>query len=127
MKKVYLAGAIFNNPNAAPWRIAAKQMMPEGWAAVDPMDFEVKGLEPDELVQLDYRAIQECQAIIAYVQKPSWGTPMEMQYAKWMHLPVIGWANQTFDKKKANPWLVAHVTKFFFSLQEACMELRNVL
>jgi hypothetical protein len=66
---------------------------------------------------------------------------MELAYAKRHHIPVFGWAPnfalalpKNSPPTKANlypgrhpgPWLIAHVTKFFPNLKDACEELRNV-
>jgi nucleoside 2-deoxyribosyltransferase len=124
MKRVYLAGSIYKNPDARPWRLAAKEMLPKGWTAVDPFDFEVGKLLPSELVNLDYGLIRGCDALIANVQAPSWGTAMELAFAKRERVPIIGWARQVDGLE--SPWLVAHVPKIYPTLMEACMELANV-
>lgn len=126
MKKVYLAGSIFNNPNPIAWRQAAKQCLPEGWQAIDPTDNEVSTLTPRELVQLDYGLIQDCQAIIARVDRPSWGTAMELAHAKRIDIPVLGWGPWRRSTERLNPWLEFHLHKYLPSLMEACWELTNV-
>ena len=123
MRLVYLAGSIFNNPNPGEWRAEAITMLPEGWRAVNPLDFEVGGLKPTELVTLDYYHIQGCHAVIARVTKPTWGTAMEIGYAKRMPIPVFTWSARPIE----SPWLIAHSSKHFLTLQEACMELRHVV
>jgi len=125
-RQVYLAGAIFNviGDAAVAWRVAAKSFMPIGWTAIDPLDFETANLVPRELVALDYAHIEKCQAVIARVQSPSWGTPMELAYAKRIGIPVLAWGAS--KKMSESPWLVAHVTRYFSSLKDACRELDNV-
>jgi len=127
MKRAYLAGAIFREIDPMSWRRRAAKLMPEGWEAVNPLDMQKAWeLTPDELVKRDYMLIQESQAIVAYVNKPSWGTAMELAYAKRINIPVIGWTPRPLIRRLLNPWLVAHCHKICGSLSEACLELRNV-
>src|SRR5262249_23839492 len=136
---VYLAGAIWRNANPAEWRRSAIELMPPGWSTLDPMLHETEDMKPEQLVQFDYGLIDRCSAIIVRVSSPSWGTAMELAYAKTKNIPVFAWSgflngvvydnNMTCGElrkhpKGSNPWLAAHVTKFVSSLREACEELR---
>lgn len=98
------------------------KLLPDEWKAINPLDFEVTGLEPHELVRLDYSYIQQCQAVIARVNNATWGTAMEIAYAKRLDIPVLAWSSQKIE----SPWLLAHVTKHFLTLREACAELQHV-
>lgn len=124
MKKVYLAGSIFNNPDPSSWRQAAVKMLPEKWEAIDPCQFEKGDMSPQQLVELDYSFILRCQALIARVTRPTWGTAMELAFAKRHFIPVFAWSNNIYAEQ--SPWLLAHVTTLSSSLEEVIKELSNV-
>jgi nucleoside 2-deoxyribosyltransferase len=121
MKKVYLSGAIFQAADSKSWRQIASARLPKGWEAVDPTAFEVGHLTCTELVKLDLQQLDACNAVIVRADQPSWGTAMEIFYAQQKGVPVLAWP--CFLERA--PWLTAHVTEFFGSLNEAVEGLKN--
>lgn len=90
------------------------------------MDFEIIHLKPTELVELDYSHILKCRAILARVVRPSWGTAMELAFARRHNIPVIVWMAKYREGARISPWLLAHFDCAFTTLTEACGELANV-
>lgn len=128
MKKVYLAGAIFGlSDRGQGWREIATPMLPPEWQAVNPNVVELDKVDPQDLISSDYAAIRECSAIIARVRNPSWGTAMELQFAKFIGVPVIGFPFlRPPIPLNYSPWLIYHVTYYAANLVEAVSELQNV-
>lgn len=129
MRKVYLCGGIFGLPDKGQtWREQAIGMMPEGWEAVNPVLFELAEKDPEVLIKEDYRLIMNSDAIIARVRNPSWGTAMELHFARQVDIPVIGWPFVRLppDTHNYSPWLLAHITTYAPSLEYAIGELRHV-
>lgn len=122
MKMVYLAGSIYNNPDPTSWRVSVIQMLPKDWYAINPCDYEKGSMTPDEIVELDHYLISKCQAIIARVIVPSWGTAMELAFAKRKSIPVIGWSTTP----QGSPWLLAHTSCIHSSLKDAIKELEKL-
>lgn len=109
--KVYLAGPIFgmNNYQAKAWRNHAKKVRPDiEW--VDPMVRDYRGVEDQNVEQVvagDLADIAGCDAVLAAVENPSWGTAMEVRAAHAeMHKRVIGFK----WKVSTSPWLQQHAT-----------------
>lgn len=122
MKKVYLAGAIFGLPDRGQdWREQAIARMPDGWEAINPNIVELDKVQAIDVIRGDYAALAECSAVIARVRNPSWGTAMEIQYAKnVLNIPVIGWP---FLREPVlphySPWLLHHVRHYASDLPTA--------
>lgn len=129
MRKVYLCGGIFGLPDRGQtWREQAIAMMPEGWEAINPVEFELASTDPEGLIRMDYNFITSSDAIIARVRNPSWGTAMELHFARQVRVPVIGWPfiRKPVDPFNYSPWLLSHVGTYAGSLDDAIGELRHV-
>jgi nucleoside 2-deoxyribosyltransferase len=111
--KVYLAGAIWEAKDPVSWRRAVTDQLPAGWEAIDPTQIElfVENEHADEnarrVVETDLEAIRSCDAVIAMISQPSWGTAMEIFYAHCLGIPVLGW-NPHPAGKKVGPWVKFH-------------------
>ena len=101
-KYVYLAGPIGNVSliEASLWREKATRMLRErGVDVKNPLDWEVSSMTPQELVQSDLDAINQCDVLLAYCPYVMMmGTPMEMVYARGLGIPVV-----SFGRYKS-PW-----------------------
>jgi hypothetical protein len=128
MKKVYLAGAIFGlDDRGQGWREEIIPLLPSNWEAVNPIVVELDKVDPAELIKADYHAICGCSAIIARVRNPSWGTAMELQFAKLVGVPVIGFPFlRPANPVSYSPWLIHHITHFAPSLAQAVEALGNI-
>lgn len=117
--RVYLAGPIFgmNDYQAKSWREAAKKLRPDiEW--VDPMARDYRGKEDEnaaDIVSGDLADIASCDAVLAAVENPSWGTAMELRAAHAeLGKKVVGFK----WKPGTSPWLAQHCT-VVRSLEEA--------
>lgn len=115
-RSVYLAGPIHGDRNPNGWRLNIESKLPSGWASVNPLACEPGGAAPSDIIKMDYNLIRKCDAIIAFAERPSWGTAMELAYAQLMAVPVIGIASQWKDQ---SPWLIFHTTYKVKTIQEA--------
>lgn len=119
--KVYLCGGIngLSEAQCRDWREVAKETFPD---AIDPMrrDYRVRENSPgvaDEIVQGDIDDIKGCDVLLVNATRPSWGTAMEMVYAKQASKPchsfVLG------PLAPVSPWLRAHSVAVYLCLQDA--------
>jgi nucleoside 2-deoxyribosyltransferase len=128
MRKVYLAGAIFGlSDRGQNWREQAIALIPVGWEAINPNVVELDKVNAADIINGDYQTILGCDAVLARVRNPSWGTAMELAFAMQHHIPVIGWP---FDRPAVlpnfSPWLLHHVTVYAPNLLDAIGELKHV-
>ena len=121
MVKAYLAGAINGQPDSAAkgWRETATQLLDaQGMVALDPMRRDYRGIEDrfaGSIFQGDMEDIIACDVVIVRATAPSWGTAMELVYARILSKPVIA-----FDvPARPSPWLVMHTAARVASLDEA--------
>ena len=124
-KLIYLAGPITGvGDDARGWRSNAIPMLEEhGFTAIDPLVVEAATITPAAVVQLDYAWISKSVGIIARVDRPSWGTAMELVYAFNQGIPVVAWG----DVPHVSPWLLHHITTLKPTLVEAIEHLREIL
>ena len=103
--KVYLAGPIngCSDDECKYWREMVKQSIQDwGYEILDPMRRDYRGIEFENAAQIvadDLSDIQECDIMFAYCYKPSWGTAMEIFYAKSLGKRVI------VVTESSSPWL----------------------
>lgn len=118
---VYLAGAIHGVADPQSWRAAcALRLSTHNIHALDPLKIETDGLSNSDIVNVDYCAILRSFAVIADVRTPSWGTAMEIAFAKQHGIPVVGWGNPYAPQSK---WLLAHLDQFVINWEEAIIAL----
>jgi len=120
LKNVYLAGAITDCPDPVSWRLQAKALLPPGWYALDPMEYDTTGIAEDT-IKIDLRLIDRSRAIVVRADIPSWGAGMELFYAKKKKIPVYAFA----APKHRSLWLTAHVTTFYDTLEQAMNRLNT--
>lgn len=112
-KTVYLAGAIngCTDAEASDWRKLARTMIEVfGGSVVDPMSRDYRGRELDlgvtrEIVEGDKADIDRCTDLLVYVERPSWGTAMEILYAweRGIRVTIVD-RSQT----PLSPWVMYH-------------------
>lgn len=86
VRTVYLAGGIngLSDADANDWRTTVKDMLPREIGVLDPMSRDYRGREDENaqvIVDGDLADIKQCEAIIAYCPRPSWGTAMEIHWS----------------------------------------------
>lgn len=130
LKKVYLAGAIWGIEDPDTWRNEVTAQLPKGWEAVNPLKIERHAQGTKDLarriIDTDLAAIDECDAVLAWIDVPSWGTAMEIFYSNEMCIPVIGWQPNHADRA-VSPWLQVHCTIITSDIAEAMKYLKNKL
>lgn len=120
-KKVYLAGPIHGRTDieCKAWRNEAACILSvHDIECLDPMRHDYRGIEEgaaEELVAEDERMIDDSDVVLVNANEPSWGTAMEVFYAKNLGRDVIAFTNDA----SISPWLRVHTTAIFSSLADA--------
>lgn len=107
-KFFYLAGAIAQASDAVSWRNAAAEMMLRGCEVLDPLKHELAERTDEGIVRLDYGLILRSKAVIAFVGEHSWGTAMELAFAKHHRIPVYAFDDGKLAGTRVSPWLTYH-------------------
>ena len=106
---VYLAGGIngLSDEEAKGWRNAAARELVSLYDILDPMVRDYRGVEAqnvEEIVTGDLLDISISDIVLVRAERPSWGTAMELVYAKEMGKYVIAFG----AGERPSPWLVFH-------------------
>lgn len=131
MTTVYLCGGIngLSDAQCKDWREVAKSILtPSGVATLDPMRRDFRGKEAEsvrEIVDGDLRDIALSDVVLVNASRPSWGTAMEVVYAKKDHRPPVIYAFGAGHTP--SPWLVYHCRRLFVTVEEACEWIKNEL
>lgn len=119
ISKVYVAGRMtgMKGPSAR-WRASWKKKLED--AGISVWDPQLDGKETGDtmvktIVNRDIRRILTSDAIIVYGKHPSWGTAMEMVYARLFGSMVITILPE--DLKHISPWITYHSNMIFPSLE----------
>jgi nucleoside 2-deoxyribosyltransferase len=127
-KKVYLAGPVFGCADPETWRNDVTAQLPKGWEAVNPLKIERFTSDTKDqarrIVTADLKAIDYCDAMLALIDDPSWGTAMEIFYADETCIPIIGWQPK-FNGRPVSPWLQVHCALITSDFAEAMKFLKN--
>jgi nucleoside 2-deoxyribosyltransferase len=123
--KVYLAGPIFQQSDAAcnDWRAKFKACELYEW--LDPMRRDFRGREDEcfaEIVEGDKEDVDSCAALVAKVSQPSAGTSMEILWAWLNHTPVI-----TIAEGRVSPWVRYHSEAIVPTEEAALAKLQEIL
>ena len=132
--KIYLCGPIngCTDNQAQTWRDWFKRaggtspFLSFEW--IDPMKRDYRGTEFEnyrEIVELDKRDVESCDAVIVLYSSPSVGTSMEMLWAWLCHKPIV--LINTSEDHHISPWLVYHATAIVKTNEEALAKLRSWL
>ena len=122
-KTIYLAGY----SKELEYRRIVKEKYSEHFHLIDPMDFEIEKLAKTMdvenashlVITRDKEMIIGSDILVAYVNRPSFGTMMEIMFAFMNGIPVYiinenkEWLNDF--------WLYYHATELFTSI-ELCFE-----
>lgn len=128
MKTVYLCGGIngLSDAECKDWREEAKAALIGEFIVLDPMRRDYRGKEAesvDAIVNLDLFDINASNIMLVNVARPSWGTAMEIVYArKDIHRKLVIGFNRP---EHPSPWLVYHCDKLFPTLAEAVLHLKG--
>jgi len=119
--KVYLAGPMHRQSDAdcKGWRsVAATALGLAGHAVLDPMSRDYRGSEDDnadDIVQRDLEDIEQCDVVLVNACFPSWGTAMELVYAKQYGKQIVAYSHAP----SISPWLRYHTDAVFSDLSLA--------
>lgn len=116
--KIYLAGPIngCTDEQANGWRSQVKAIHAD---VLDPMARDYRGKETEsvsEIVEGDKADINASDGLLAYFERPSVGTSMEVLYAWQQNKPVVI-VNKS--GKPASPWLAYHSIAIVESIADA--------
>jgi nucleoside 2-deoxyribosyltransferase len=121
MNVVYLAGPINGKTDAEcnGWRSeAARRLNAAGLKILDPMARDYRGQEDDnvdEIVRGDLDDIESCDVVLVNACSPSWGTAMELVYAKGFGKVIVAFS----DAPRISPWLRHHTHAVYSAIGEA--------
>ena len=118
---VYLAGPITGSGNPALWRDNATRALFPEFAAVNPLHYEVASLTCRQIVNLDLALILRCEYVLALVNVPSWGTAMEIMFAREHAIPVIGFG----ILERNSPWLQYALDAHYNTMDTAIRHIRE--
>lgn len=120
MPTAYLAGPIngCTDEEAMGWRReAAAALVARGVAVLDPMARDYRGIEDANvtaIVEGDLADIQTCDVVLVNATRPSWGTAMEIPYARQMGKRIV-----VFGVARPSPWLRYHADVVVETLADA--------
>ena len=121
VKKVYLAGPIHGKSDyeCNHWRRTATETLTYfGHGVLDPMTRDYRGMEDynaEAIVKGDLADILSCDAVLVNANSPSWGTCMELVYAKQYCKEVVAFATYSLSPR-ISPWLRIHTTAVYDSV-----------
>lgn len=122
-KFFYLAGAIAQASDAVSWRNETAKILAasyEGCEVLDPLRHELAVRTDEGIVRMDYGLILRSTAVIAFVGEHSWGTAMELAFAKHHGIPVCAFDDGLLSGTRVSPWLTYHVEgSIVLTLREA--------
>jgi hypothetical protein len=116
--KTYLCGGINGLGDAAAkdWREVAQELLRTD--TLDPMRRDYRGVEDQNLrkiVFLDLWDILRCRYILVNATRPSWGTAMEIVYARLFGKRIYAFVGDA----RISPWLKFHCTSVWQRMEDA--------
>jgi len=120
----YLCGGIngLNDSSCQDWRDEATSKLRT--EVLNPMRRDYRGKEDlsiEEIVKGDLADIQASDYILVNATRPSWGTAMEIVYAK--DKPVVAFT----EGASVSPWLRFHCWKIVKTLDEAIEAINHTI
>lgn len=120
----YLCGGINGLSDAAckDWRAIATELL--GGRVLDPMRRDYRGIEDQtvtDIVSGDLDDIRACEFLLVNATKPSWGTAMEIVYARQFGKHVIAYV----EGARISPWLRYHCAEIVETVEDACAMIRQ--
>lgn len=125
MKKVgiYLAGTIYNDEPDKSWKTKLQcQLDDTMYSFFDPAPVEHPSLT---VVPRDKSEIQKCDILVAYMQKATVGTSMEILFASMLGTKPILIINPN-GEMIGNIWLEAHAHEIFSSIENCVESIKNM-
>jgi len=122
---VYLCGGIngLADKDCKDWREEAKRLLKSD--TLDPMRRDYRGQEAESTEQIvsgDLQDIALSSIVLVNAERPSWGTAMEIVYARILHKRVVAFTSS----ERISPWLDYHADAVFRSLDTACAHINRI-
>ena len=122
-RKIYLSGPIMDEKEgqAREWREAAKKLLGDDFALLDPMRRKFVDRQVDsanEIVEFDLQDVRECDLLLVNYNRASIGTSMEVFYAAHDQGKFVV-AFSPFEYKDCSPWMAKFCTKILPDLDSA--------
>ena len=119
--KVYVSGAI----DETEYRIKVEQDYDgdPDFELYDPMAVNVGSMTDGEIVITDKEAILNSHVVVAYVEKYTAGTIMEIEFAHMNNVPVM--LITTSQKILDDKWIKFHVTTTFGTIEQCFDYMKN--
>lgn len=111
---IYLAGPIHgcSDQECHGWRQTLEQLTSPRIEFLNPLRRDYRGREEGnegQIVAGDLQDIRKSDLVVARLERPSWGTAMELFAAHIYRVPVWG----IHPEGPRSPWLTAFVSRFF--------------
>lgn len=127
MRTLYLAGPIMgcSDKEAMGWRADVKQSLAGLYEFRDPMDRDYRGKETGNvqaIIHGDLADILASDAVLVNAERASWGTAMELVYARTLGKPayiIHAWHD-------VSPWLLYHSAARFATVEDAVLWFREM-
>lgn len=119
--KAYLAGAITGDGDPKTWRQQATLTLAPEVLVTGPVVYD-KAPDGAYVVPMDIDLIDHANIVIANVERPSWGTAMEIFHSFMAGRPVYAFPDQPEGR---SPWLTYHVSRFFPNLEAAIAAVKE--
>ncbi len=121
---VYLCGGIngLSDADAENWREAAKALLTA--ETLDPMRRDYRGHEAENvaaIVEGDLQDVVACDVVLVNAVRPSWGTAMEVVYAKTWGKRIVAFTGGS----RVSPWVSYHC-ECVYSFQDAIDRINGV-
>jgi hypothetical protein len=125
-KSIYLCGRIngCTDRECKKWRKKAKRLL-SNHNCIDPMDRDYRGRESVyeyEIIEKDKENIDNSEIILVWIDRPSFGTAMEIMYAHMNGQTILA-VNNIGDA--LSPWVAYHATAMFNTLEDACEKING--
>jgi nucleoside 2-deoxyribosyltransferase len=131
-KRIYLAGSVYNDIPGKNWKKLFVENLghPERYQFFDPnpvkeLNNEHTGLVNFDVVSMDKRAIKKSDIVVAYINKITFGTTMEIHYAYSLQDVTIYVINPS-NLYSRDIWLRYH-TSMFFNDVKTCANQINMI
>lgn len=118
----YLCGGIngLSDADCRDWRESAKSTLVG--ETLDPMRRDYRGREDEsvrDIVMGDLHDIQDSDCVLVNAVRPSWGTAMEIVYAKQAGNYIVAWTGDA----RVSPWLRYHCDELHPALGAAILAI----
>lgn len=125
----YLCGGIngLSDAECSDWRGYATARL--RGPTLDPMRRDYRGKEDesvDEIVKGDLVDIAQSRFVLVNATRPSWGTAMEIVYARQADAIIIAWVGPN-GLGRVSPWLRYHCSELHESLTTAIESINGQL